>query len=64
MFGSVAEAWRGCMEGTSDVKELIPEFFYEPEFLRNADGHHLGTKQVIPSLLLEHRGPRVPPRHC
>ncbi len=34
------------MEGTSDVKELTPEFFYEPEFLRNADGHHLGTKQV------------------
>ena len=46
LFSSVAAAWRGCLEGTSDVKELVPEFFYDPEFLRNADGHPLGTRQV------------------
>ena len=48
LFSSVAAAWKGCNEGTSDVKELVPEFFYEPEFLRNADGHALGTRQVGP----------------
>jgi Beige/BEACH domain len=46
----VAAAWRGCLEGTSDVKELVPEFFYDPEFLRNADGHRLGTRQVMSGL--------------
>lgn len=45
LFSSVAAAWNGCLEGTSDVKELVPEFFYEPEFLRNADAHALGTRQ-------------------
>jgi Beige/BEACH domain len=49
LFSSVAAAWRGCLEGTSDVKELVPEFFYEPEFLRNADGHALGMRQVLHS---------------
>jgi hypothetical protein len=29
----------------SDVKELIPEFFTNPEFLRNANGLPLGTMQ-------------------
>ncbi len=46
LFSSIAAAWKGCNEGTSDVKELVPEFFYEPEFLRNADDHALGTRQV------------------
>ena len=53
LFSSVAAAWRGCLEGTSDVKELVPEFFYDPEFLRNADGHALGTRQVLTGLRLE-----------
>ena len=55
LFSSVAAAWRGCNEGTSDVKELVPEFFYEPEFLRNADGHSLGTRQVRHPLNLKKR---------
>ena len=29
----------------SDVKELTPEFFCAPEFLRNADNFNLGTRQ-------------------
>jgi len=27
----------------SEVKELLPEFFYQPEFLRNANGIDLGA---------------------
>ena len=46
LFSSVGAAWRNCLGGSSDVKELIPEFYYLPEFLTNADGHHLGVRQV------------------
>jgi hypothetical protein len=28
LFFDVAASWNGCMTSTSDVKELIPEFFY------------------------------------
>ena len=35
MFVSIKDTWRGCLMNTSDVKELIPEFFYHPEFLIN-----------------------------
>ena len=27
--------WNSVLKGSGDVKELIPEFFYMPEFLRN-----------------------------
>ncbi len=43
--------WRNCLGGSSDVKELVPEFFYLPEFLLNADGHDLGARQVRALLL-------------
>ena len=29
--------WLSSSESATDVKELIPEFFYLPEFLRNAE---------------------------
>ncbi len=45
-------AWRNCLGGSSDVKELIPEFYYLPEFLANTDGHHLGVRQVEKPCLL------------
>ena len=46
-FRSVGGAWRAMQGGTSvaDVKELIPEFFYLPDFLRNANGFDLGECQ-------------------
>ncbi|KAJ2866440.1 hypothetical protein GGI22_001285, partial [Coemansia erecta] len=44
-FYSIAEAWNSCMTGPGDVKELIPEFFYLPEFLLNRNGVDLGRKQ-------------------
>ncbi|MEQ2175658.1 hypothetical protein GOODEAATRI_020116, partial [Goodea atripinnis] len=34
-FHSVSAAWQTRMESPADVKELIPEFFYFPEFLQN-----------------------------
>lgn len=35
LFKSVEETWESCCINTSDVKELIPEFFFFSEFLRN-----------------------------
>ena len=38
-FHNVQTAWRlASYESTTDVKELIPEFFYLPEFLFNFEG--------------------------
>lgn len=37
-FHSVAAAWQARMESPVDVKELVPEFFYFPEFLQNMNG--------------------------
>ncbi|XP_062847864.1 neurobeachin-like protein 2 [Trichomycterus rosablanca] len=45
-FHSVAAAWLARMESPADVKELIPEFFYFPEFLQNINGFNLGSLQV------------------
>ncbi|KAK9905588.1 hypothetical protein WJX75_002584 [Coccomyxa subellipsoidea] len=45
LFSSVPAAWSNCLVNTSDVKELTPEFFYLPDFLTNADGFCLGTRQ-------------------
>ncbi|KAM4601359.1 neurobeachin-like protein 2 isoform 2-T2 [Polymixia lowei] len=45
-FHSVAAAWQARMESPADVKELIPEFFYFPEFLNNMNGFDLGCLQM------------------
>ena len=45
LFQSVEGTYRNCLSNTSDVKELIPEFFYMPEFLANSNSYHLGVKQ-------------------
>ncbi|XP_031708990.1 neurobeachin-like protein 2 isoform X2 [Anarrhichthys ocellatus] len=45
-FHSVAAAWQARMESPADVKELIPEFFYYPEFLQNINGFDLGHLQI------------------
>lgn len=37
-FHSVAAAWQARLESPADVKELIPEFFYFPDFLENQNG--------------------------
>jgi hypothetical protein len=43
LFSSVREAYRLCTTMHNDYRELIPEFFGAPEFLRNADGFDLGA---------------------
>ncbi|KAK6938070.1 PH-BEACH domain [Dillenia turbinata] len=45
LFQSIEGTFRNCLSNTSDVKELIPEFFYMPEFLVNSNSYHLGVKQ-------------------
>lgn len=35
IFNSIPETWESCYHNSSDLKELIPEFFYFPEFLKN-----------------------------
>jgi hypothetical protein len=34
LFHSVPETWNNCLTNPSDLKELTPEFYYLPEFLR------------------------------
>ncbi|XP_025074143.1 lysosomal-trafficking regulator [Pogonomyrmex barbatus] len=45
-FHALATTWRltSC-DSTTDVKELIPEFFYLPEFLLNFEGFNFGVRQ-------------------
>ncbi|KAL0419844.1 UNVERIFIED_CONTAM: protein SPIRRIG [Sesamum radiatum] len=47
LFNSVRDTWSSAAGkgNTSDVKELIPEFFYMPEFLENRFDLDLGEKQ-------------------
>lgn len=46
MFHSVREAWLSASKhNMADVKELIPEFFYLPEFLLNSNNFDLGQYQ-------------------
>ncbi|XP_074485541.1 lipopolysaccharide-responsive and beige-like anchor protein isoform X11 [Sebastes fasciatus] len=44
-FSSVSRAWRNCQRDTSDVKELIPEFYYLPEMFVNANSYNLGVTE-------------------
>ncbi|KAK1289585.1 hypothetical protein QJS10_CPB18g01229 [Acorus calamus] len=47
LFNSIRDTWFSAAGrgNTSDVKELIPEFFYMPEFLENLFHLDLGEKQ-------------------
>ncbi|MED6288718.1 hypothetical protein CHARACLAT_029360, partial [Characodon lateralis] len=45
-FHSMNTTWRlSSYESMTDVKELIPEFFYLPEFLVNREGFDFGVRQ-------------------
>ena len=37
-FHSIPGTWKSMYNNPNDVKELIPEFFYLPEFLVNSNG--------------------------
>lgn len=44
-FHSVATTYASCISSMSDVKELTPEWFYLPDFLRNMNGIEFGVRQ-------------------
>ena len=46
MFHSIEEAWNSASKNNmADVRELIPEFFYLPDFLENQNRFDMGYKQ-------------------
>ncbi|XP_034109719.1 neurobeachin-like protein 1 isoform X1 [Drosophila albomicans] len=45
-FHSIPQTWKLLMDNPNDVKELIPEFFYFPEFLKNMNKFDLGQLQI------------------
>ncbi|KAK7551537.1 hypothetical protein IWX49DRAFT_286142 [Phyllosticta citricarpa] len=46
LFDSIERAWNSASrDNTTDVRELTPEFFYLPEFLKNLNGYNFGVKQ-------------------
>lgn len=67
LFDSIGAAWESASEkNMGDVRELIPEFFYLPEFLTNASKFDFGSKQgtgeVIDSVVLPpwaHGDPKI-----
>jgi hypothetical protein len=47
LFHNLGSSWRSSSaENQQDVRELIPEFFYLPEFLENKNGFDFGTTQT------------------
>ncbi|KAH3759529.1 wd repeat and fyve domain [Pelomyxa schiedti] len=44
LFFSLEHCWR-LATNTTDVRELIPEFFYLPDFLTNVNNFNLGVRQ-------------------
>uniref|UniRef100_A0A8C5UFU5 LPS responsive beige-like anchor protein n=1 Tax=Malurus cyaneus samueli TaxID=2593467 RepID=A0A8C5UFU5_9PASS len=42
-FSSISRAWRNSQRDTSDIKELIPEFYYLPEIFVNSNNYNLGV---------------------
>ena len=47
-FWSMKNTYNGCTTNDGDVKELIPEFYYLPDFLKNANHINLGIRQDSP----------------
>lgn len=46
MFYSIEKAWASASkDNMTDVRELIPEFFYLPDFLSNLNGYDFGLRQ-------------------
>jgi hypothetical protein len=50
-FHSFQSSWTNIMDSPNDGKELIPEFFYLPEFLSNLNKFDLGKLQSTNELL-------------
>lgn len=51
LFDSIGKAWQSASEkNMSDVRELIPEFFYLPEFLENTNNFNFGKILLVPKI--------------
>lgn len=48
MFHSIRKEWESASkDNMSDVRELIPEFFYLPDFLINSNNFEFGETLVL-----------------
>ena len=45
IFHSIPISWQNCQRDSSDVKELIPEFFSLPEMFTNINHYKLGRTE-------------------
>ncbi|KAM7346347.1 A kinase anchor protein rugose isoform 16-T23 [Cochliomyia hominivorax] len=45
LFSSVNLSWKNCQRDTSDVKELIPEWYFLPEMFYNSSNYRLGHRE-------------------
>ena len=50
LFASVGKSWEVCYE--QDFKELVPEWFYLPDFLMNKNGFDFGKGNLISTVEL------------
>ena len=46
-FISIIESWKNCMNENTDVRELIPEFYYLPEMFININKINFGNNEKI-----------------
>lgn len=55
-FHSIGQTWKQLMDSPNDVKELIPEFYFSPDFLKNINDLDLGvntnTKERVDDVIL------------
>ncbi|KAL7061393.1 hypothetical protein AAHC03_01162 [Spirometra sp. Aus1] len=52
LFHSIESTWSGCMKSSTNVKELIPEFFYLPEMFENVNQYRFG--KLEDGVLVDH----------
>lgn len=45
LFSSVSLSWKNCQRDTSDVKELIPEWYFLPEMFYNQSNYEFGERE-------------------
>ncbi|XP_055616824.1 neurobeachin isoform X17 [Toxorhynchites rutilus septentrionalis] len=45
LFSSITLSWKNCQRDTSDVKELIPEWYFLPEMFYNSSDYRLGQRE-------------------
>ena len=46
-FLSIIESWKNCMNENTDVRELIPEFYYLPEMFINLNKINFGKSEKV-----------------